>query len=264
MHDAYGYTEAPTLASLRGDLSQLREVLLQTLDKHGCDQIELDGERVLCRVLTISTARITRLVLTEVLGAAVGAVTAGATEVDALTVFAFSKQALHERIDKSAWKGNLLPVDSVEATRKSRAGVPVRRGGRELLSESAKELCEAYWIAMGLGQAALQEAKATRAAERSAKQEAQTESAPPSPPASPPQGVRTPLPTPPPPPLPPAAAAASKPRARKLKTLNKKPINNVSKRLAWDILERCADAIAAGAREATEMEEIVSAHWPSR
>ena len=134
--------DVSSLVSLRGELSVCRDVLLQVLDKHEKDQIWLDDKLVLCRVEIVSTAKITRSVLIQVLVHVLEQV--GDAAVDAIEVYGCGKGMLRRIIDKVSFKGNVLPAESLEAKRKSRGGIPLRKGGVELLDESALEICDAY------------------------------------------------------------------------------------------------------------------------
>jgi hypothetical protein len=155
-----GRTEA--ISAARGDLSVYRQVLLDFCDRVGCDIVDVDQSRAICKIAIVSSRRITRILINSVIEAAMQAIAQMKGKRDAMLVLCAFKRQLLAQVDKVSFVANLLPAFSTEARRKRRGEELVLRGGPELVDATTKEVCELYWQQVQERDALEEEAKAAK------------------------------------------------------------------------------------------------------
>lgn len=125
----------------------LRQALLQYLDRVGKDVVRVDDERAICRVKNVTSKRIVKPLLLSVVQKTVACAEQSPRD-DAVVLHARSKQLLREEADVVSWKGNVLPLDSAEARRKTRDEAEVRHGEPGIVDPITLQLVDTYWDAV--------------------------------------------------------------------------------------------------------------------
>jgi hypothetical protein len=244
------------LASHRGDLNRLRVALLQFLDTQRLDVVKVDDSRSICRVKTVSSKRITQVVLAGVVEATFAR---KAISGDQMELIGFAKLLLNSAVDTVAWKGNVVPAASPEARRRMRGNSPVRHGSSDVVDAVTLECVDAYWNAVE-----------TRKASTAAAAELPADGPPPPAPSSPERAAE------PAPAVGEAAAAQAPvldeieivPSNLKLDLVSPRPKSSVSKTEAVRILDAVAGILALrGGQTQAVLDECLSVmrqRWPAR
>ena len=256
------------LASVRGDLSNCRKALLQLLLDTGCDVIQLDEERVIRKTEVVTSRRITKQLMLEVLQELVGQLQGETRRLDPVSLFGIAKWTLLRHVDRSIPNGNVVPTDSKEAKKRRRDSAELVVGGPELVSATMRGVADTYWEAIERQRVINDEARRHRRAPRVAD--------PPDPPLDQGEDAIS-LSGPEPPPLPAPSAgegpgrapgtpagpsARAAPPARRARP-------SVSKTEAYKILQRVAEHLVGLSYSTfppwgdikSEMESLVDEAW---
>ena len=155
---------ADRISTHRANLGMYRSALIQFLDKVEMDRVELNTERVIFRSMTITSKRLTRPVINDIIMAGLSVVTEAARTPMDIEIVAFLKAELKSKCDCVSYKGNLLVSTSAEAKRVTREGVILRRGDMSLVDPDTRGLCEAMWDELGQRHSIVEEGKAAKRA----------------------------------------------------------------------------------------------------
>ena len=149
------------VAAVRGDLAACRKVLLHALGDY--DVISLDTERVLRKIEVVSSRRITKkLMLTVLEEVVLEMLRRPSMARDAMMLFGEAKQRLIHHVDRITANGNVVLASSKEAKRRRRDSDELKVGGQSLLSDTNREVAEAYWQAIHAHRVAIDEGREIR------------------------------------------------------------------------------------------------------
>lgn len=136
------------VATVRENLANYRQAMLQLLQSTGCDVITLGDDRVIRKTEVVTSKRITEVLMMAVLKDLVSSIGPQGTR-DELEAFGLGKIILQRHVDRVIAGANVYRSSSREAKRRSRSGAELNIGGPELVTETMRAVAEAYWEAIG-------------------------------------------------------------------------------------------------------------------